>query len=250
MGDAAEVLRIAICDDEESALEIVSGAVENCFKNKGVSIILDKFPSLLQIDQRMAETDYDLLLLDIRLANQDGVSFAAKLREKGKDVPIIFVSSAEERVFDTFAVKPFGFIRKSHFFEDSVSVIDAFIDSVNKNRAKSIVIKYNGRLVKIDAGSIIYIESYGREQTLHLSHENKKMTVLSSMQKFEEDLGPLGFIRAHKSYLVNYKFIRLIDTDDVVLTDGTRIPIGRTNKKTIRDEYIRLMGGGGSVIFT
>ncbi len=249
MGDAPELLKIAICDDEESALEIVAGAVETCFKNKGMSIILDKFTSLTQIEQRLADTAYDLLMLDIRLSNQDGISFAAKLRETGKDIPIIFVSSAEERVFDTFAVKPFGFIRKSHFFDDIVSVLDSFIDTVSKNRTSSIVIKYNGRLVNIEVRHIMYIESFGREQTVHFSKDGKTMTVISSMQKFEDDLKPFGFMRTHKSYLVNYKFIRLIDTDDVVLTDGTRIPIGRTIKKTIRDEYIRLMGGGGSVIF-
>ncbi|MCD8307157.1 MAG: LytTR family DNA-binding domain-containing protein [Clostridia bacterium] len=249
MGDATELLKIAICDDEESALEIVAGAVESCFKNKGVSIILDKFQSVTQIEQRMAETAYDLLLLDIRLSNQDGIAFAAKLREKGNEVPVIFVSSAEERVFDTFAVKPFGFIRKSHFFEDTVSVLDAFISSVQKERAGHMIIKYNGRLVTIDASSVMYIESLGREQTIHFSKDGRTMTVMSSMQKFDDDLKSMGFMRIHKSYLVNYRFIRLIDTDEVVLTDNTRIPIGRTVRKTIRDDYLRLMGGGGSVIF-
>ena len=41
------------------------------------------------------------------------------------------------------------------------------------------------------------------------------------------ELVPQGFIRIHKGYLVNYRFIRRIDDTDVVLDNGERVPLSR-----------------------
>ncbi len=243
------ILRVAICDDEESALEIVSSATVTAFSGKGIQIILDKFSSLTQVERRLESVTYDLLLLDIKLQNkEDGIAFAHKLRDGGNSTPIVFVSSCEDRVFETFPVKPFGFIRKSHFLKDIVKVIDGFIDGFKRRDPATIIVKSNCKMLNIEIENIIYIESCKREQLLHLVG-NQQITCFNSMQEFEEQLAPHGFLRAHKSFIVNYRFISLIRAGNVELNNGKLVPTSRTYEKTLKEEYLRKMRVNGAVIF-
>ena len=69
-----------------------------------------------------------------------------------------------------------------------------------------------------------------------------------SMQDLEEALAPIGFLRIHKGYLVNYKFIRRLENTEAVLTSGERIPLSRRRVQEIRAQYLTLMQDGGNVI--
>ena len=67
------------------------------------------------------------------------------------------------------------------------------------------------------------------------------------MKQAEEDLAPLGFIRIHSGYLVNYRYIKLIDIRDVVLTDGRRLPVSRSRVKEAREKFFAFMRESGSL---
>ena len=64
----------------------------------------------------------------------------------------------------------------------------------------------------------------------------------------EEELEKDGFLRIHKGYLVNFRFIRHIGSGDVTLTTGDSIPISRRKEQEVRDAYLRLMQGDGSLV--
>ncbi|MCD7760703.1 MAG: LytTR family transcriptional regulator [Clostridiales bacterium] len=64
----------------------------------------------------------------------------------------------------------------------------------------------------------------------------------------EEALSPKGFLRIHKGYLVNYKFIRRLENTEAVLTNGERIPLSRRRVQEIRTRYLELMQDGRTVI--
>ena len=58
------------------------------------------------------------------------------------------------------------------------------------------------------------------------------------LSQIEEKLSGYGFIRAHKGYLINYLFIRIINAESIFLTDGTSLPISKKRKEEIMQEYL------------
>ena len=68
------------------------------------------------------------------------------------------------------------------------------------------------------------------------------------MQALEEQMDSMGFLRVHKGYLVNYRFIRRITDTDAVLTNGEEIPMSRLRVQDVRSRYLQLMQSGGNVI--
>lgn len=68
------------------------------------------------------------------------------------------------------------------------------------------------------------------------------------MQDLEEELAPYGFLRIHKGYLVNYRFIRRIGEKDVLLTNDERVLMSRRKEQETKRSYLELMQGEGGVL--
>ena len=98
--------------------------------------------------------------------------------------------------------------------------------------------------------TILYIEGEGKIQNLHIVNQKDPVQLRRSMQELEEVLDPQGFLRIHKGYLVNYKYIRRLEDTEAVLTNGERIPLSRRRVQEIRNRYLELMRGGGTVILS
>ena len=65
----------------------------------------------------------------------------------------------------------------------------------------------------------------------------------STMDKLEQMTEPLGFIRVHKGFLVNYQYIHRVMPGEIILSDGTRIPIGRSHSGEVKAKFLSLVGG-------
>ena len=50
-----------------------------------------------------------------------------------------------------------------------------------------------------------------------------------------------GFLRVHKSYLVNYRYIKSINAKSVVISNDDEIPISHGRKTEIQDNFMELL---------
>ena len=102
-------LTIVICDDEEIAISIVSASVEALFTSRGIQTEIESFTSPGKCFEYIRKNDVNLLFLDIAMPEEDGIELGKQIMElKEEDCPeIVFVSSNQDRVFDSFAVHPY-----------------------------------------------------------------------------------------------------------------------------------------------
>lgn len=245
-----EKLRLAICDDDSVVLSVVSGAIASAFKKKGIQVEVLTFRRAKDLEDRMKELEFQLLFLDIDMPEMDGITFAKKVRASNSRTDIIFVSSREDKVFDALRTNPGGFIRKSRFLEDAPEVIETWLKNRPKEETPKLVVQGARETVSYSLDSILYIEGEGKIQNLHIASQKDLVQVRRSMQELEEVLDPQGFLRIHKGYLVNYRYIRRLEDTEAVLTNGERIPLSRRRVQEIRNRYLELMRGGGTVILS
>ena len=99
-------MRIAICDDEKNIRELIKGKIANQYPNANI-IFYNSGEELLLSDEHI-----DILFLDIQMSGKNGMETARELRKKDKSVIIIFVTAAEEYVFQAFDVGAFHYIVK------------------------------------------------------------------------------------------------------------------------------------------
>jgi len=95
----------------------------------------------------------------------------------------------------------------------------------------SIFVKSDKKIIKIDIDKIQYVEAYGNY--IKIFTETMILTP-QTLTDFLEKLPP-NFIRIHKSFVINFDKLKLIDGNQIVLQNEVKIPIGKSYKKAILD---------------
>lgn len=241
---------IAVCDDDSIAVGIVSNAIKGIVEQYTKNYEIRCFSDTVSLEQDMNTIEYDMIMLDIDIPGGDGISFAKKLRENNTKTEIVFVSNREDLVFETFEVHPFAFIRKRRFFEDmSILAKSIFVKSGKSDQPQNIVFQYGTKTISVQVLKIRYIESNNYVQLLFVDGESEPIKIMNSLQKLEEDMRIYGFLRVHKGFMVNYRYIKEISPASVILTTDETIPISRRKMKEIKNEYMELVYASGAIIY-
>lgn len=245
-------LEFAVCDDDEAALSAITGALISVFRKNGVQVRCDGYSSARSLQSAISGKRYDALFLDIDMPELDGIALGSKLRSAEVHSDIIFVSSREDRVFEALSVHPYGFVRKSSFLRDITDLAKMYITEKQSQRGggNTIEVTSRGVIAHIKVDDIVYIESLKDYQYIYMLGAKEPEKIRLSMDGLEKQLGQYGFLRVHKGYLVNYRFIRRIDCGVVVLTTDVRIPVSRRKLQDTRQAYMRLSRNSGMMRLT
>lgn len=243
-------LRIALCDDNLLATDTISASVQSFFSEKSISTQIEAFHKPEQLLDFCQRSVVDLVLLDIDMPELDGIRLGAILKEKQLVPEIIYISNREDKVFSALHVHPFGFVRKSQFLKDLEDVLDSYIKLclLKKDPQKLLVVTPEGRR-SVPADEILYFEGDGTYQTMYLTGDRPPVRITSRMKTLEESLADQGFLRIHKGYLVNFRHINSIRTEEVVLKNGRTLPISRSKAQEMRSAYLALCRENGMMLF-
>ena len=244
------MLKIALLDDDKTALLISKGAIESFFQEKNIAISLDAFSSPVNFLAMAKEENYRLVFLDIDMPEINGLEVGKHLKQFNPQTDIIYLSQREDLVFDTLKLHPFGFIRKSKIIQDFASVLELFVNTaLNTNlENKKITFSTKTETVSADIDTIMYIEGNRNYQTFYLK-DGSSFNARVLMGDLESKLNEHGFIRFHKGYLVNYLFIRQIGTNEVSLTNNKTLPMSNKRKDEIMEKYLSITRKNKSIYF-
>ncbi len=105
-------------------------------------------------------------------------------------------------------------------------------------------VTYNNQEFKIPCKDILYYESRGRQISIY--EKSGEVHVfngkLSDVEKNLEK-GKIPFLRIHQSYLVNYFLIRSRTKSEVILINGTILPISEDRQKKFSIDYGKMLRG-------
>lgn len=88
----------------------------------------------------------------------------------------------------------------------------------------------------VHRNEIIYIESYGRK--IHFYVKDEIYTVNSKLDEVERCLNDRNFLRIHKSFLINMRFIEKMKCYQVYLKTGFVLPISKARYIDVRETYL------------
>ena len=242
------MLKIALLDDDKTALLISKGAIESFFQEKNIAISLDAFSSPVNFIAMAKEENYRLVFLDIDMPELNGLEVGEQVKAINPQTDIIYLSQREDLVFDTLKLHPFGFIRKSKIIQDFANVLELFVNTaLNTNSEnKKITISSKTETISADIDTIMYIEGNRNYQTFYLK-DGSTFDARVLMGDLEIKLKEHGFIRVHKGYLVNFLFIRTIGVNEVTLTNNKILPMSSKRKDSIMEEYLAITRKNKSV---
>ena len=228
---SAETLLVAICDDNQEDLKMIENIVRNCVKGAGFSGHLKCF--LFQDGEEMYEAGqrehFDLFLLDIEMPGMNGFQLAKRICSDRATPCLIFVSAYESFVFDSQEFMPLWFVRKTMLKKDLYKALQKYFELTVLKRPS-----YKLKSGSIYIRDIVYIESNGHLLTIQKS-DGKSIRQYGSLKEMEEELSKYNFLRIHKSYLVNQRYIKEMGKQEICLTNGIVLEMGRDRKKFLRE---------------
>ena len=229
-------------DDERTALDTAANSIRSLLDLKKIPSQIHTFTDSSVFLSSLKECQYDLICLDVIMAPLDGTQVAKRIREIDKNVSLVFISSNENKVFSCFEYNPIGFVRKTNFINDIQTMMSHFLDDVlpSFHKTNFLQIKTGGETRLLDIEKIVYIESNRNYQEIHVEGKDDAVRVRKPISELEKDLADYGFLRVHKGFLVNYRYIIRFNASEVSLRHGPRIPLSRNKSDEIIENYLSL----------
>lgn len=230
------MINFAICDDNINILDKLSKTLENIFIKNGFDAqIALKTNNVDTILDFVDSTKTDVLILDINLkSNKSGLDIAKAVREKNKDVYIIFTTAHLEYAMVAYKVKTFDYIAKPITYDRLEDTIKRLFDDIQGLPKK--YIKIDSKNTLVDAAEILYIKRDGMK--IVFKTETQDYDTYSSFNKIQFNL-PNNFVRCHKSYIANINKIKNVEpvTNTITFNDGNYCEIGPKYKKSLMEVF-------------
>lgn len=232
-----EMIRIAIVDDEKIILNSIHKKIEKILYDLNVEFEIQDFTIGKIALKEITEKEFDIIFLDIDMPEVSGMEIAKIIRMQEENIDIVFITNKDELVYDAIKFAPFRFIRKSRFDEEIPEALHNFIDKLHRSKSLYIFSTSNGKKA-VQPVRIRYIEVSSHKLSIHLLNES--FITNGNLKDIEEVFCTYGFIKIHQSFLVNFRFINYIKRNEVILDNGTVLPLSRSRYEKTKFEYMRL----------
>ncbi|MEJ5169154.1 MAG: LytTR family DNA-binding domain-containing protein [Arcobacteraceae bacterium] len=192
-------MKIAIIDDEQLALERLTRILrelgyEDVTASSNTDIVFD--------------SKYDLLFLDIDMPSIRGTELAKKIKSVYPDISIIFQTAYSEFALEAFDIGSIDYILKPTEKSRVLQAISRV--SARKNPITKLVTKLGNETYIIDPKDVYFIQADLNEVIVKTKTSNAYMQ--KNISILEQELKDYGFVRVHRSYLVNINKIKNMTT--------------------------------------
>jgi DNA-binding LytR/AlgR family response regulator len=221
------MMRVLIVEDEAPAHRRLRRLIET---TRGYEQAVIEVAESLRDAQRLLEaTTWDLVLLDLDLSGRDGFELVGRFPSTSP-TQIIVVSAHPQRAIEAFEHAVVDFVRKPV----SASRLAQALGRVRRESAgddsPTLVVRQRGRVELVPLERVLCASGADDYVELHLQ-DGRHVLYDSSLDELEATCNS-GFVRVHRSHLVNLRHVvRLISADadwrTVELTGGLTVPVSR-----------------------
>ncbi|MEM9680590.1 MAG: LytTR family DNA-binding domain-containing protein [Bacteroidota bacterium] len=228
------ILKCIIADDEPIARQIL----ENYIVDTPNLELTGSCKNAFEVISLLENQSVDVLFLDINMPKLSGLSLLKTLKERPH---VIITTAYAEYAVEGFDLAVTDYLLKPFSLERFLQAVLKVREHNNKAKQQDqeikqdentdIFVKSDKKIVKVNLKAISYIEAYGNYIKIYT---DQMILTPQTLSDFLEKL-PHQFLRIHKSYIINFDHLKLIDGNQVILQGEIKLPIGKSYKKGVID---------------
>lgn len=230
-------MRILICDDDQEALDILNTHIQEYMRNRFINFTVVSTTNPMEILN--GNDSFDLAFLDIQMEGIDGIALAKELKQRNGKLALFFVTnydvyqdSAMDMQALRFFSKPINVKRLHAGLDKAMEYIDgAYVD---------VYLYGENAQIRILVDDIMYLTRENRKVWMYT--KNTSYPLREGFDSWCQKLPPLFFYQVHKSFYVNLHYVQKYAYTELVLNDGTQIPIAPRRQAEFHKfwfEYLR-----------
>lgn len=233
------MIRVAFCDDELSELEELQVLLGQYRAERGREIDCAAFRSPLDLLAAVERgVRFDILFLDVLMPGENGIDTAEEIRSRDSSVKIIFLTSSTEFAVQSYRVGAYYYQLKPVWKESLFRLLDAALSACEEERGRGLILRCRSGITRVELKQLEYCEVLHRTLILHLTDG----TVLESTGSLDELYHQLrtcgGFLRPHRSYLVNLDRIEKLSARAITMSSRAEIPLPRGKYNEVKDAFL------------
>lgn len=239
-------LRVLAVDDEPPALDELAYLLRADPRVARVYPAADATEAL----RVLRDNDVDAVFLDIRMPGLDGMELARVLRRFAQPPAIVFVTAYDDGAVDAFDLGVTDYVRKPVRSERLAESLRRVVGSrvvpahpaalARTEEDPAIPVELAGTTRMLPRSSVRWVEAQGDYARLHTADGSHLVRV--PLATLAERWADAGFVRIHRSYLVQLRLIaelRAANSGHVVVIDGTELPVSRRHSRELKDKLVR-----------
>lgn len=186
---------------------------------------------------------WDLVFLDIELPGINGMEAAELMRTWDAGTPIIFTTSLSQYAVKGYEVGAAGFIVKPVTQPKLEMCMDKVVGSLRRTGQNRIVLPQGSGVRVIPVNELYYVDLVRHDLVFRLAGSDEPVKVRGTVRQLLEaapEDAPL--LQISSGCVANMDYIRLIKGSEVVMADGTALPLSRARKKDALEAFAAYMG--------
>lgn len=225
------LLNIAIVDDDKVMREYLEKYFIELCEEYSLNYKIDLYDSgfsLLKDNKK-----HDFVILDVEMENGNGIETKNVLMNRYHP-NIIFLSNYKDKVLEAFGQNVIAYLDKGSGNVE-IELKNIFTSYFNKK-----YISIGDNIISLE--NIYYFEANSSYTNIYT--RDKEYVIRKTLKDIENDILDYCFFRIHRSYIINFKYLKNIDHLEVVLSNDEKLKISRGKIKSIKEAYILYVRGG------
>lgn len=245
-------VQIALCDDEIAELEKTENFL-NAYEQKypDLDFVIQCFESADGLLAMVESGKYvpDLVFMDIYMPGGQGENIplgmeaAKKLRSMGNAAKLVFLTTSKEYALEAFDVEASCYLVKPVSEDKLFSKLDRFLEEAEQENRKCILLKREGKIIKVSLNDIVYCEAQGKHQCIRMADGTQLLQNLTMAKIYDMCAGCREFVRVGASYIINLEHIDSLNAQELQLDNGEKIYLPRGTYRCLREQYFEYYCG-------
>jgi len=222
---------IALCDDNPFDLAEMTAYLADL---KGANIRVESMTYSNGVDLIQEHKNgrrFHLIVLDMLMSPLNGIETAKQIRRYDAAVPILIVTSTVQYALDGYQINAWRYLMKPVDRGIFIKEITAILKAQEKADQNYFLVSNEAGITKVRLDDILYFES--DQHVIKLKAVNDAYLFRGTLGSIEEKLEQQHFLRVHKSFLVNMKYVKNIFKNVIKMENGDRIFVSKNRSPEI-----------------
>jgi DNA-binding LytR/AlgR family response regulator len=232
------MLKIAVLDDQDEYVKQIRELTAQSMQNLGVRYRFKKYSQASQVLSDLLEKEYyDIYLLDVEMPDMSGLEVARLIRKECWGPVIIYITNHVEYAVEAFEVNAYRYIPKSMLEEKLPAAFAALAAQMDQEEDEYYKVERGYQFERIPYQEIYYLKK--EEKYVLIVHKRGQSRVRKTLSEMLEELGESDyFIKIDRSYVVNVLHIMSLKNQQILLRDGSRLPVGKPRLQEVKQRIL------------
>lgn len=225
-----EKIRIVIGDSNEQELAYYTTLCRKICEKQEMLAEIKTYVNSNELLYDMGNSSFLPLVSILLIKPEDGFEMAPVIaRKRNFDGLILYFSSALDHCLQAFDIGAYNYLLKGADQESLnrfYMVFQKALKAASQLHRQYLVLSCAGEYKQIDINEIYYFKG-ATSRMISVEYEGGSFQFVSTLQALEERLRDRGFIRVHRSWLVSARAVRVLNSSELTLSNGEKIPITR-----------------------